>query len=195
MPDNDDFPEEAEVDPDFFPEMTRTQRRQTTKVKKIKSLPVAGYHAQTQPTTSLSALYFGLALIPLPRQSLPAAHIDTFVTQLVASCLPAGWFSADGVNDVAELEEGEFVVDLLVDPVSEIVMQRTSQRSLASLLRNFWVSDLSEINGGRAHAAEKKAYGLVRPGKVVNGRWVLDPRNNIFRPTNPEYKALAGMGP
>jgi hypothetical protein len=96
---------------------------------------------------------------------------------------------------MAELMEGEFVLDLLVGPLPETVLRKTSQRSLPSLLRNFWVSDLSEVNGGRAHAVEKEAYDLVRPGKVVNGRWVLDPRNNVFRPTNPEYRVLAGMGP
>jgi hypothetical protein len=198
-------PEEVEVDPDFRPDAPRTQRRQITKVNKTVPLPVASYNAQMQPVTSfsapsqpvfsLSALHPAPTLNTFPRQSRPAADLDVYITQFVPSCLPADWYPAGIVNEVVELMEGEFVLDLTTGPLSETVLLATSQSSLPSLLRNFWVSDLVEINGARAHAVEKEAYDLVRPGKVVNGRWVLDPRNNIFRPTNPEYKALAGMGP
>jgi hypothetical protein len=96
---------------------------------------------------------------------------------------------------MADLMEDESVLDFAVRPLSEAVLQATSQRSLRSLLSNFQVSDLSEVNGANAHAMEKEAYDTVRPGKFVNGRWVLDPRSTIFRPTNPDYKALAEMGP
>jgi hypothetical protein len=187
--------EEVEVDPDFMPEAPRTQRRQITKVNKAVPHPVASYHAQTQPVISLSDLHPVPALNPFPRQSRPAADLDAFVTQLFDYCIPPGWVSPDVVGDMAELVEGEFVLDLAIGPLSETVLLATSQSSLPSLLRNFWVSNLVEVNGERAHAVEKAAYDLVRPGKIVNWRWVLDPRNNIFRPTNPEYKALAGMGP
>lgn len=96
---------------------------------------------------------------------------------------------------MADLMEGESVLDFAVRPLSEAVLQTTSQRSLRSLLRNVRVADLAEVNGAEAHAIEKEAYDTVRPGKFVNGRWVLDPRSTIFRPTNPDYKTLAEMGP
>ncbi|CAD0108587.1 unnamed protein product [Aureobasidium uvarum] len=63
------------------------------------------------------------------------------------------------------------------------------------MLRNFRVFDLSEVNGARTHAIEKEAYDSVRPGKLFNNRWVLNPRPNLFRPTNPEYKEVVEMGP
>ena len=96
---------------------------------------------------------------------------------------------------MTELEEHELILDLAVNPLSEAVLLFTSQSSLSSLLSNFRLADLSDVNGARAHAMEKEAYDAVRPGKTINGRWVLDPRATIFRPTNPDYKAIAEMGP
>lgn len=96
---------------------------------------------------------------------------------------------------MADLMEGESVLGFAVRSSSEAVLQTTSLCSLRSLLRNFRVADLSEVNGPKAHAIEKEAYDNVRPGKFVNGRWVLGPRSTIFRPTNPYYRALAEMGP
>jgi hypothetical protein len=49
--------------------------------------------------------------------------------------------------------------------------------------------------GAEACAIRKEAYDMVRLGDIVNGRQVLDPRHDVFRPSNPEYTAIAKMGP
>jgi hypothetical protein len=175
------YSEEGEIDAEFIPEAEHAQRRQTTKVNKFTPLPAASYHAPPPPAISLPALLLSPAAGSAPQQPLPAAPV------------PAP--PAINVVDMADLAEDEFILDLAIGPLSETVLLATSQSSLSSMLRNFWVSDLSEVNGARAHAVEKEAYDRVRPGKTVNGRWVLNPRHNMFRPSNPEYEVIAEMGP
>jgi hypothetical protein len=176
------YSEEGEVDADFIPEAEHVQRRQTTKVNKFTPLPAASHHALPPPAISLHDFLLSLAAGPAPQQFFSAAPLPA---------APA----INIVDDMADLVEDEFILDLAIGPLSETVLLATSQSSLSSMLRNFWVSDLSEVNGARAHAVEKEAYDLVRPGKTVNGRWVLDPRHNMFRPSNREYKVIAEMGP
>ncbi|KAI5250029.1 hypothetical protein E4T42_05064 [Aureobasidium subglaciale] len=89
-----------------------------------------------------------------------------------------------------EPNEGLERVPLLVTDLEAASLN--CKRRKRSLLKNFRLADLSDISGLVAHTAEKEAYDLVRPGKVVSGRWVLMPRPTMFRPTNPEFQKYAG---
>jgi len=174
--------EEDEADMDFVPEVRHARRRQTTRITRPTPLPTTFGFAPSYAALSLPALLLAATATPVYQPSFPAD----------------GHFSAPVVafaEDMFKLEEGEAVLDLIARPLSEAVLQETSQCDLPSLLRNFRLSDLSEVNGANAHAIEKDFYDTIRPGKFRANRWVLDPRPTIFRPTNPDYKELAGMGP
>ncbi|CAD0095081.1 unnamed protein product [Aureobasidium vineae] len=168
MSDNNSV-EEGEVDPDFVSEVTRAAdedhvaaQSNAQEAPKKKRAPT-----KRRQTTKVNKT------TPHPTASLSAALLA------VASVV-------DLVSDMTDLVQHEFILDFVAGPASEAVLQSTSQNSLSSMLKNFRVSDLSEVNGARAHAIEKGAYDSVRPGKLVNNRWVLNPRPIIFRPTNPE---------
>lgn len=172
--------DDEEADMDFVPEARHARRRQTMRVNRPTPLPTTFDYAPSYAALSLPALL--LAAAPMYQPSFPAdSHFSAPVVAF-----------AEGMF---ELVEGEAVLDLIARPLSEAVLQETSQCSLPSLLRNFRLSDLSEVNGANAHAIERDFYETVRPGKFRANRWVLDPRPTIFRPTNPDYKELAGMGP
>jgi len=174
--------EEEEADTDFVPEVRHARRHQTMRINRPTPLPTTFYYAPSYAAFSLPALLLTAMAAPVCQPSLPAGrHLAAPVVNFT--------------EDMFELEEGEAVLDFIVGPLSEAVLQRTSQYSLSSLLRNFRLSDLSEVNGANAHAIEKDFYETVRPGKFRANRWVLDPRPTIFRHTNPDYKELAGMGP
>ena len=218
-----DFVPEADIDldleedTDFVPATQPTQRRQTIKIKTNIPLsasfyhvpsytapfypapihhpppfPTQFYHAPSHPAPfyyappcsalSLSDILLNAMAVPVRQPFLPAAR---------HSAAPV----VDTIEEMVELEEGEAILDLVIGPLSEAVLKRTSQCSLPSLLRNFRLSDLSEVNGATAHAIEKDFYDTIRPGRFRAHRWVPDPRHTIFRPSNPDYKELAGMGP
>ncbi|KAG9695528.1 hypothetical protein KCU95_g8475, partial [Aureobasidium melanogenum] len=180
MAENDSVNEE-EVDPDFIPEADRAAdedhvgaQRLAQKVQmapKQRRLPTK--RRQTPKVNKITTIFAN----PLSHDSLPAALVIGMI------------------DDMTDLVQHESILDFSVGPLSEAVLQSTSQKSLSSMLRNFRVDDLSEVNGARAHAMEKEAYDSVRPSKFINGRWVLDPRPIIFRPSNPAYREIVDLGP
>lgn len=144
--------------------------------------PAPFYYAPSYPDLSLSDLLLAASAVPVDQPFLPAAHHPAAPV-------------VNSTEDMVELEEGEAVLELAIGPFSEAVLRKTSRCSLPSLLRNFRLSDLSEVNGADAHAIEKDFHDTIRPGRFRANRWVLDPRPTIFRPTNPDYKEIAAMGP
>ena len=178
---DDDSVEEGEVDPDFVPEANCTTDEDHVGVQRLAQEAQMAPKQRRAPTkrrqTTKVNKTTSLAANPLPTAPLPAP-------------LAVGM-----IDHMTDLVQHESILDFVVDPLPEAVLQSTSQKSLSSMLRNFRVSDLSEVNGAGAHAIEKEAYDSVRPRKVINGRRVLDPRPVIFRPTNPAYKEIIDLGP
>lgn len=178
---DDDSAEEGEADPDFVPgadciadeDHVVAQRvaQETQMAPKQRRAP-----KKRRQTTNVDINIPHLAN-SLPRTPLPIP-------------LAVGM-----IDDMTDLVQHESVLDFVVSPLYEAILHSTSQKSLSSMLRNFRVTDLSEVNGAGAHAIEKEAYDSVRPSKFINGRRVLDPRPVIFRPTNPAYKEIVDLGP
>lgn len=213
---------DLEEDTDFVPATQPAQCRRTIKVKTNIPLATAIYHTPSYPASFYHAPHYPAPFYHAPSYQAPFYHPSSYqallnhapsypalsLSDLLLSAtdvpihqssLPAArHFAApivDTTEEMVELEEGEAILDLIVRPLSDAVLQRTSRCSLPSLLRNFRLSDLSEVNGANAHAIEKDFYDTIRPGRFRAHRWVLDPRHTIFRPSNPDYKELAGMGP
>lgn len=150
----DDSVEEGEVDPDFTPEANPTADEDHVGVQRLaqevlmapkqRYAPArCGQTSKVNKNTPLPANF--VSGVPLP------------------AALVAGM--ADYMTDLVQHES---LLDLVVSPLLEEVLRSTSQSSLSSMLRNFRVTDLSEINGAGAHAMEKEAYDSVRPSKVIN---------------------------
>lgn len=178
---DDDSVEEGEVDPDFVPEANCTADEDHVAVQRLAQEAQMAPKPRRAPTKRRQTTKVDKNT-PLPANSLPGAP------------LPAP-LAVGIVDDMTDLVQHESNLDFVVGPLSEAVLQSTSQKSLSSMLRNLRVTDLSEVNGAGAHAIEKEAYDSVRPSKIINGRRVLDPRPIIFRPTNPAYKEIVDLGP
>ncbi|KAI5198026.1 hypothetical protein E4T39_06962 [Aureobasidium subglaciale] len=99
----------------------------------------------------------------------------------------------DSVYPAFEPNEGFERIPSLVTDLEAASLNCESRKR--SLLRNIRLADLSEVSGLVAHTTEKEAYDFVRPGKVVAGRWVLEPRPILFRPTNPEFQKYVNIEP
>ncbi|KAG9529453.1 hypothetical protein KCU93_g3478, partial [Aureobasidium melanogenum] len=177
----DDSVEEGEIDPDFTPEANRTADEDHVGVQRLAPEALMAPKQRCAPARRRQTPKIDKNT-PLPAHYLPGVPLS--------AALVAGM--ADYMTD---LVQHEYLLDFFVSPLSEAVLRSTSQSSLSSMLRNFRVTDLSEVNGAGAHAMEKEAYDSVRPSKVINGRRVLDPRPTIFRPTNPAYKEIVDLGP
>ncbi|KAK6000508.1 hypothetical protein QM012_003754 [Aureobasidium pullulans] len=178
---DDDSVEEGEVDPDFVPEAYRTADEDHVDVQRLaqeaqmtpkqRRAPIKRHRTTKVDNTT-----------PFPGNSLPVATLSALL-------------AVGMIDDMTDLVQHESILDFVVGPLSVAILQSTSQKSLSSMLTNFRVNDLSEVNGAGAHAIEKEAYDSVRPSKIINGRRVLDPRPIVFRPTNPAYKEIVDMGP
>ncbi|KAG9856050.1 hypothetical protein KCU98_g1232, partial [Aureobasidium melanogenum] len=177
----DDSVEEGEVDPDFTPEANRTADEDHVGVQRLAQEAQMAPKQRCAPARRRQTSKVNKTT-PIPANPL---HGVPFPSALVVGM----------VDYMSDLVQHESILDFVVSPLSETVLQSTSQKSLSSMLRNFRVNDLSEVNGAGAHAMEKEAYDLVRPSKVINGRRVLDPRPTIFRPSNPDYKEIVDLGP
>ncbi|KAH0270505.1 hypothetical protein KCU91_g8010, partial [Aureobasidium melanogenum] len=177
----EDSVNEEEVDPDFIPEADRAADEDHVGVQrlaqKVQMAPTQRRLPTKRRQTSKVNKITTILANPLSHDSLPAALVIGMI------------------DDMTDLFQHESILDFSVGPLSEAVLQSTSQKSLSSMLRNFRVDDLSEVNGARAHAMEKEAYDSVRPSKFINGRWVLDPRPIIFRPSDPAYREIVDLGP
>lgn len=90
------------------------------------------YQAPPDSALSLSDILLTATAIPNQQPSLPVGR--HFAAPIV-----------DPAEEIFELEEGEAILDLVIGSLSEAVLQRTSQCSLPSLLRNFRLSDLSTL--------------------------------------------------
>ncbi|KAH0394384.1 hypothetical protein KCU89_g11421, partial [Aureobasidium melanogenum] len=166
-------------DPDFTPEANRTADEDHVGVQRLAQ------EALMAPKQRCA---------PARRRQTSKINKDTPLPANYLSGVPLSAALVAGIADyMTDLVQHESLLDFVVSPLSEAVLRSTSQSSLSSMLRNFRVTDLSEVNGAGAHAMEKEAYDSVRPSKVINDRRVLDPRPNIFRPTNPAYKEIVDL--
>ncbi|KAH0360227.1 hypothetical protein KCU65_g9539, partial [Aureobasidium melanogenum] len=179
---DEDSAEEGEVDPDFVPEATRTADEDHVGVQKLAQEAQMALKQQRRAPARRRQTSKVNRTTPLPANALPGV--------LLPADLVVGM-----IDDMTDLVQHESILDFVVEPLSEAILQSTSQQSLSSMLINFRVRDLSEVNGAGAHAMEKEAYDSVRPSKFINGRRVLDPRHVIFRPSNPAYKEIVDLGP